>query len=71
MEISFDSGSDVLYISLKKGRFSKARRLDKETILDYDSAGSILGMELINVSNRMHAEDIFRVAISMPPYPAN
>lgn len=71
MEISFDSRAGIVYISIKKGNFRRTKRLDNETLLDYDRIGSIMGMELVNVSNRMHNDDIFHIDIRLSPYPAN
>ncbi|MDE1823399.1 MAG: DUF2283 domain-containing protein [Candidatus Micrarchaeota archaeon] len=71
MEISFDPQADIMYISIKRGKFSKTMKLGNETMLDYDHTSGILGLELIDVSNRMHAEDIFHIDIRMMPRAAD
>ncbi|MFH1452794.1 MAG: DUF2283 domain-containing protein [Armatimonadota bacterium] len=53
MNISYDSGTDVLYICLKdKGKFSKSKKINENTIVDVDKNGEFLGIEVLFASER-------------------
>ncbi len=66
MRISLDSKADALYIRLRKGKFSKNRRLDADTILDLDAQGRILGIEMLNASKRIPARELEGVEVQPP-----
>lgn len=66
MKIEFDSHADALYITLRKGKFAKNRIIDDETILDLDSKGRILGIELLNISKRIPAKELSIVSVKAP-----
>ena len=53
MKISYDEDADALYIKLKEGEVAKTKEVDKNTMLDYDSQGNLLGIELLFVKERM------------------
>ena len=50
MEINYDKEADAMYIEFRKGDFSKNKKIDDFTIIDFDKDGKILGIELLNVS---------------------
>ncbi|MBI4148093.1 DUF2283 domain-containing protein [Candidatus Woesearchaeota archaeon] len=56
MEITYDKEADAMYIEFRKGTFAKNKKIDDFTILDLDSHGNILGLELLDVSKRLPAE---------------
>jgi len=53
MEITFDKEADAVYIEFSEGEFASNKKIDKDTIIDLDRDGKILGIELLNVSNRI------------------
>jgi len=53
MKITIDKQADAMYIELSDGEFAKNKKIDDETILDLDENGKIIGIELLNVSERM------------------
>ena len=53
MEITFDKSADALYIAFRKGKFAKNKKVDADTILDLDSKGKLLGLEVLNASKRL------------------
>ena len=56
MRITFDPEADAVYIEIKTGDFAKTETLDNyETMLDIDKSGSVMGIELLNVSHRFPA----------------
>jgi uncharacterized protein YuzE len=53
MEIDYDKGADALYIRFRKGRFARNKRVDSDTIFDFDGSGNLLGIELLDASKRI------------------
>ena len=53
MKITFDKEADTMYIELSEESFALNKKIDKETILDLDKKGNIIGIELLNISKRM------------------
>ncbi|MBI2046796.1 DUF2283 domain-containing protein [Candidatus Pacearchaeota archaeon] len=53
MKITFDKEADAVYIEFDSGEFASNKKVDKDTIIDLDKNGNILGIELLNVSKRI------------------
>lgn len=53
MKITIDKEANAMYIEVSDEKFAKNRKIDDETILDLDANGKIIGIELLNVSERM------------------
>ena len=49
MEINYDADADAMYIRLRKGKFDHNKKVDKNTIVNYDKKGDVLGIELLFV----------------------
>ncbi len=52
-----------MYIEFRKGEFAKNKKVDDFTIIDLDSEGNILGIELLDVSKRIPAESLTEVSV--------
>lgn len=52
-----------MYIEFRKGEFAKNKKVDDFTIIDLDSAGNILGIELLDVSKRIPMESLTEVSV--------
>lgn len=63
MEISFDKEADAVYIKFREGNFSKNKVIDRQTIIDLDKKGNILGIELLSVSKRIPSESLSEVSV--------
>jgi len=53
MRVTYDKEADAMYIKLTDEKFSKAKIMDKNTILNLDKDGNVIGVELLSVSKRM------------------
>ncbi len=53
MKITYDPDADAMYIYLKEGKSFKTKEVDENTILDYDSKGNVIGIEILFVKERM------------------
>ena len=63
MEIRYDKDADAMYVKLKNGKFSKNKVINRETILDLDVKGDLLGIELLSISKRIPAESLSKITI--------
>ena len=63
MEITYDKEADAMYIELRKGTFSKNKKVDDLTILDLDKQGNLLGIELLKASKRIPKNSLFNVHV--------
>ncbi|MFA6834393.1 MAG: DUF2283 domain-containing protein [Bacteroidaceae bacterium] len=50
MKVNYDKISDAIYFFLKKGKVKKTIKMDDRLIVDIDSKGNILGIEMLNAS---------------------
>jgi len=58
MKVVYDKETDTLSIILRKGRVAESDEVKQGLILDYDKAGRLLSLELLDASeqvNRPHA----------------
>ncbi|MEK6792420.1 MAG: DUF2283 domain-containing protein [Nanoarchaeota archaeon] len=52
MKITYDKEADAMYVELTDKKFSKCKEIDKNTILDLDEEGNVIGIEILFVSKR-------------------
>ncbi len=52
MKMRYDPDADAMYITLRKGDVHHTKEIDKNTIIDFDRNGSILGIEILFVQER-------------------
>ena len=58
MKITYDKEADAMYIELSTAPFAKNKEVDSRTILDLDSKGNVLGIELLDVSKRIPPKEL-------------
>ena len=66
MEISLDLKADALYIKFQEGKFAKNKRIDDDTIIDLDSKGRLLGIEILNVTKKVPVKELSGVRVKLP-----
>jgi uncharacterized protein YuzE len=64
MKISYDREVDAMYIQFRVGRFDRCGEPSPGIILDLDAAGTVLGIEILDVSRRTALKDLFDINIS-------
>lgn len=52
MEIAFDTVADALYVSLTDQEIIESEEVQPGIILDFDSCGKVVGVEILSVSKR-------------------
>ena len=63
MKITFDKEADAIYIEFVSENFASNKQIDKNTIIDLDKKGNILGIEFLNVSKRISKEAFSDIVI--------
>ena len=66
MKVTYDAGADALYIELAAGESSATREVLEGVILDLDTEGKLLGIEILEASSRYSPGDLahFEVDVS-------
>ena len=49
MEITYDKEADAMYIKLRNSEVDHTKELDENTIIDFDKARKVIGVELLFV----------------------
>ena len=52
MKIRYDSDADAMYITLKEDRVDHTKEIDENTIIDFNKAGQVIGVEILFVKER-------------------
>ncbi len=53
MKVKYDKDVDVLYITFSENKISESDEDKPGIILDYDKAGAIVGIEILDASKKM------------------
>ena len=52
MKLEFDPQADALYLRLNDSKIMETEQVRPGIILDFDSAGNVVGVEVLDVSKR-------------------
>lgn len=52
MKIRYDPDADAMYIKFRNDKVDHTKELDKDTIVDYNKANQVIGVELLFVKER-------------------
>lgn len=52
MVIKYNKETDSIYIEIAKSKVAESDQEKKDIILDYDEAGNIVGIEILNASKK-------------------
>jgi uncharacterized protein YuzE len=52
MEVTYDEEADAMYVRLRSGDFARNERIDDRALLDLDAEGRVLGVEILQASQR-------------------
>lgn len=55
MKIKYDKKVDALYFTLAKGNYSNSVKISNTILVDKDSKGNILGIEVLNATTSIPA----------------
>ena len=66
VEVSFDEKADAIYIKFQNGKFFRNKKIDRDTIVDLDKKGRLLGIEFLNATERVPLRDLMAISINLP-----
>jgi uncharacterized protein YuzE len=52
MKIEYDKQADAMYIRLLSGTVAESEEIRPGVVFDYDAEGNVLGIEMLDVSER-------------------
>lgn len=55
MKMQYDSKLDALYLEFAKGKYSKSRKISDSILVDEDSKGKVLGIEILDATKNISA----------------
>ncbi len=67
MKIEYDKEVDALYIRLREARPMDTMDVEEGVTIDLDEAGHIVGIEILDASERLGAEALLNVSIENMP----
>ena len=53
MKLEFDPVADALYLRLNDAKITETEQVRPGIILDFDSAGNVVGVEVLDVNKRL------------------
>jgi uncharacterized protein YuzE len=61
MRVRTDEAADALYIRLEESAIVESEEVSPGVILDFDESGRVVGIEILNVRQRLPGADLKRV----------
>ena len=55
MKIQYDKKEDAVYLELAKGKYSRTRKISDAVLVDEDTKGKILGIEILDAKKNIKA----------------
>jgi uncharacterized protein YuzE len=55
MKLKVDKANDAIYFRLDDSKIIESEEVEKGLFLDYNESGNIVGIEILNISNRTNA----------------
>ena len=65
MRVRMDEGADALYIRFEESRIVESEEVSPGVILDFDGNGRVVGLEMLNVRQRLPGADLKRVEVEV------
>ncbi|OGC07092.1 hypothetical protein A2230_07030 [candidate division WOR-1 bacterium RIFOXYA2_FULL_36_21] len=66
MNISYDKQADAMYIRFQEDKVEKTIKIQEGIIIDINSNGNLLGIELLDVSLKMPLESLSHIGFDFP-----
>jgi uncharacterized protein YuzE len=63
MKLTIDRDADALYLELEEGTAVESEQVAPGIVVDYDARDRVVGIEMLNLSQRAPNADIRRVLI--------
>ncbi|MEK6681740.1 MAG: DUF2283 domain-containing protein [Nitrospirota bacterium] len=70
MKIEYSKEADAIYVYFKEEYVAKSKEIEDGVIIDFDEKGQLIGIEVLDVSQRFSLSDIVNVNIVNLPVEA-
>lgn len=70
MKIEYSKEADAIYVYFKEEYVARSNEVEDGVVLDFDKDGQIIGIEVLDVSQRFSLSDIANVSIENLPVEA-
>ena len=67
MKIEYSDTADAIYVSFKEAFVAKSKEVEEGVVVDFDENGHLIGIEILDVSERYTLADIANVNIENMP----
>jgi uncharacterized protein YuzE len=66
MKITYDPKIDAVYIQFQEGEYNVSKEIGDGIVLDYTKDGKVMGIEILEVSQKMPLKNIEEITLSIP-----
>ena len=70
MKIEYSKEADAIYVYFKEEYVAKSKEIEDGVVVDFDEKGQLIGIEVLDVSQRFKLSDIVHVNIENLPVEA-
>ena len=70
MKIEYSKEADAIYVYFKEDYVAKSTEIEDGVVIDFDEKGQLIGIEVLDVSQRFSLSDIVNVNIENLPVEA-
>jgi Protein of unknown function (DUF2283). len=70
MKIEYSKEADAIYVYFKEEFVAKSKEIEDGVVIDFDEKGQLIGIEVLDVSQRFSLSDIVNVNIENLPIDA-
>jgi uncharacterized protein YuzE len=70
MKIEYSKEADAIYVYFKEDYVASSREIEDGVVIDFDNKGQLIGIEVLDVSQRFSLSDIVNVNIENLPIEA-
>ena len=67
MKIEYSKEADALYVSFKEAEVIKSKEVEEGVVVDFDSEGHLIGIEILDARARLGVEGLVNVSIENLP----
>lgn len=70
MKIEYSKEADAIYVYFKEDFVAKSKEIEDGVVIDFDEKGQLIGIEVLDVSQRFSLADITNINIENLPLEA-
>ena len=67
MKIEYSKEADAIYVYFKEEFVAKSKEIEDGVVVDFDEKGQLIGIEVLDVSQRFSLSDIVNINIENLP----